>query len=344
MKSIALFLVFANATILSCHSQMNSKPASGMNAAADKFLKTLSTTQKAETQFQFDEEERYSWHFIPKDRKGIALKELNDVQEKAVMDMLHTALSDTGFQKTNAIIQLENVLRVVEGRPENDDYRNAGKYYISIFGNPFIDSIWGWRFEGHHISFNFSSKNNRLVSATPGFLGANPAVVLSGPEKGKQVLKDETELGFELLHSLDVKQIEKAVINVKAPADIITAASRKAMISDPQGILYNELNNAQQKIFMQLLSIYIHRYTRLFAMDMMDEITSAGLNNLRFAWAGAQQPGIGNPHYYRIQGPTIIIEYDNTQNNANHVHTVVRDLKNDFGGDELLEHYKTSKH
>jgi len=344
MKSIALFLVLANAAILSCHSQVSHKPVSGMNGAASKFLETLSTKQKEKTQFRFDEEERYNWHFIPKDRQGIALKELNDVQKKAVMDLLHAALSDTGFQKTNAIVQLEATLRVVEGRPENDDYRDAGKYYVSIFGNPAIDSIWGWRFEGHHISFNFSSKNNRLVSATPNFLGANPAIVLSGPEKGKEVLKDETELGFELLHSLDSKQKEKAVINVQAPADIITAANRKAMINDTQGILYSELNSSQQKIFIQLLSIYIHCYTRLFAMDMMNEITSAGLNNLRFAWAGADQTGPGNPHYYRLQGPTIIIEYDNTQNNANHVHTVVRDLKNDFGGDELLEHYKKSRH
>jgi hypothetical protein len=157
-------------------------------------------------------------------------------------------------------------------------------------------------------------------------------------------MKDETELGFTLLHSLNTKQMEKAVINVKAPAEIVTGDSRKAMISDPKGILYNELNSEQQKLFMQLLGLYIHRYTRFFALGMMHEIEAAGLDNLRFAWAGDQQPGIGHPHYYRIQGPTIIIEFDNTQNDANHVHTVIRDLKNDFGGDELLEHYKNSKH
>ena len=138
--------------------------------------------------------------------------------------------------------------------------------------------------------------------------------------------------------------MEKAIINVKAPAEILTGDSRKAMINDPKGILYNELNGTQQKIFMKLLSIYIHRYTRLFAMGMMQEIEAAGLNNLRFAWAGEQQPAIGHPNYYRIQGPTIIIEYDNTQNNANHVHSVIRDLKNDFGGDELLEHYNKVRH
>ena len=181
------------------------------------------------------------------------------------------------------------------------------------------------------------------MSGTPSFLGSNPGIVLAGPEKGKQVLKDETELGFALLHSLDASQLKKAMISADAPGEIFTSNSRKALISDPQGILYNELTAVQQKNFLQLLSVYIHRYTRFFAMGMMQEIETAGLNKLRFAWAGAQQPGPGNPHYYRIQGPSIIIEYDNTQNNANHVHTVIRDLNNDFGGDELMEHYKNHK-
>jgi hypothetical protein len=313
-----------------------------MSVAANKFLETLSARQKEKTQFSFDDQERYNWHYVPKNRKGISLNDLNDAQRKAGMNLLRTALSDTGFKKTVAIIKLEAVLREVEGRPSNDDYRDTGKYFFSIFGNPASDSIWGWRLEGHHISLNFSSENNRLVSGTPGFFGANPAIVLSGPEKGKQILKDETELGFALLHSLDARQAEKAVFSTEAPAEIITAASRKAMIGDLQGILYSELNSSQQKNFIRLLSIYIHRYTRLFAMDMMHGIETAGLTNLRFAWAGGQKQG--DPHYYRIQGPTIIIEYDNTQNNANHVHTVIRDLKNDFGGDELLEHYKKNQH
>ncbi len=336
--TIFVFLIAGN--FLSCHSQSTGNVPNGMSETANKFLETLSVRQKAKTQFLFNQDERYNWHYIPKNRKGISLNDLNDTQRKAAMNLLRTALSDTGYNKTIAIIELEAVLREVEGRSSNDDYRDPGKYYFSIFGNPAADSIWGWRLEGHHISLNFSTENNRLVSGTPGFLGTNPAIVLSGPEKGKQILKDETELGFALLHSFDAKQMENAIINAEAPGDIITAANRKATISDPRGILYSELNDAQQKKFLQLLSIYIHRYTRLFAIDMIHEIETAGLTNLRFAWAGAQQPG--NPHYYRIQGPTIIIEYDNTQNNANHVHTVIRDLKNDFGGDELLEHYKKS--
>jgi hypothetical protein len=351
MKPIIIITLFIAGSCLSCQSQSTNNSSSfdgttltGMSAAANDFLKTLSANQKKKIQFDFDENERYNWHYVPKSRKGVPLKELSDAQQKAAMKLLRTALSDTGFEKTTAIIHLEGILREVEGREVNDDYRDPGKYYFSIFGNPAIDSIWGWRLEGHHISLNFSIKDNALVAATPGFLGTNPAVVLSGPEKGKYILKNETDLGFSLLHSLDASQQAKAIIDKDAPSEIITGASRKAMIEQPQGILYNELNDAQQKIFIRLLSIYIHRYTRLFAMNMMKEIENKGLNNLRFAWAGAQQQGIGNPHYYRIQGPTIIIEYDNTQNNANHIHTVIRDLENDFGGDELLEHYKKGRH
>ncbi len=315
-----------------------------MATAANKFIQLLSDKQKEKTLFHFDDKERYDWHYIPKSRNGIPLKDLTEKQRTAAMALLRTALSDTGYKKTTAIIELENVLRAEEGRPANDEYRDPTNYLFSIFGDPARDTIWGWRFEGHHISFHFSSDDNRLISGTPGFLGSNPAVVLSGPEKGKYVLKDETELGFALLHTLTAKQLETAIISNNAPGDIVTASSRKAMIQNPKGILYSDLDTAQRKAFLQLLSLYIHRYTPVYAADMMHDIEDAGLNKLQFAWAGAQQPGVGHPHYYRIQGPTIIIEYDNTQNNANHIHTVVRDLKKDFGGDQLLEHYQQGHH
>ncbi len=315
-----------------------------MRKSAALFMQTLSSKQIDKIQFAFTDEERYNWHYVPIARKGMALKEMNDAQRKSAFELLHAALSDTGFNKTKDIIKLEGILREAENRPTDDEYRDQGKYYFSIFGNPTTDSIWGWRFEGHHIAFNFTSENDILVSGTPGFFGANPAVVLSGPEKGMEVLRDETELGYAMLNSLDANQKNKAIISASAPAEIITGSDRKAMINDLKGVSYSELNKAQQKIFIQLLSAYIHRYTRLFAATMMHEIENAGLSNLRFAWAGDLQPGPGHPHYYRIQGPTIIIEYDNTQNNANHVHAVIRDLKNDFGGDVLMKHYNDTNH
>jgi len=328
-----------------CKAQPAKERYLNIPAAANTFLQSLSDDQRLKAQFNFDTEERYNWHYIPKDdRKGISFNELNEAQKKAAFALLHTALSDTGYIKATSIMQLENVLRAVENRAADDRFRDPGKYFISVFGHPDIDSIWGWRLEGHHISFNFSFADKKLVAGTPSFLGSNPAVVLSGPEKGKQILKDETELGFNMLHSLNAEQLKKTIFSNEAPGEIFTAASRKAMIDNPQGILYTELTASQQRLFMQLLSLYIHRYTRFFAQGMMHEIEAAGLSKLQFAWAGAQQPGVGNPHYYRIQGPTLIIEYDNTQNNANHVHTVIRDLNNDFGGDELMEHYRKNKH
>ena len=178
------------------------------------------------------------------------------------------------------------------------------------------------------------------MAGTPGFIGSNPAVVLSGPEKGKEILHDETSLGLSLVNSLNEKQLIAAVISAEAPADILTTDKRVAVITDKKGISYADMKPGQQKAFMQLLSLYIRRYTHLFAEAMMTDIEKAGLKNLVFSWAGSREDGLGHPKYYRIQGPTIIIEYDNTQNNANHVHTVVRDLKNDFGGDLLLEHYR----
>jgi len=343
-KNLTILLCLFFISIYSCQSQTTAKkPLTGMSAKALTFLQSLSEKQKSETQFSFEDDERYNWHFIPKTRKGITLNELNAAQKKAAMELLHTALSDTAYNKTMAIMELEKVLKAVENRPDTDAYRDPGNYHFSIFGDP-ADTIWGWRLEGHHVSFNFSTKDNRLVSGTPGFMGSNPAIVLSGPEKGKEILKDETDLGLAMVRSLNADQLSKAMISTTAPGDIITSNNRKAMINDPKGVLYKELNAAQQKMFMQLLSLYIHRYTRLFANEMMKQIEGARLNELRFAWAGEQEKGPGHPHYYRIQGPTIIIEYDNTQNNANHVHTVVRDLTNDFGGDELLEHYKTHRH
>jgi hypothetical protein len=160
-----------------------------MAAAANEFLKTLSSQQRDKIQFGFDADERYNWHYIPKSRKGLPLKELSDPQKTAAMALLHTALSDTGFKKTTSIIKLEAILREVEGRQGDDDYRDPGKYFFSMFGDPATDSIWGWRLEGHHISFNFSAKDNSLISGTPGFLGTNPAIVLSGPDKGLYILK-----------------------------------------------------------------------------------------------------------------------------------------------------------
>ncbi len=311
-------------------------------SAANQFINTLNKEQKEETLFPFDGDERYNFHFVPLTRKGITFNEMNEEQKKFAIALMHTCLSKQAFQKTQEIMQLENVLKELEKRGADDHYRDEGNYHITIFGIPAVATTWGWRFEGHHISFNFSVDKQKLTAGTPGFLGSNPGEVLSGPQKGKQVLKDETDMGFSMVQSLSEDQLKKAVFTTVAPKDILTFDKRKAMIDSPAGIRYNELEPAQQQKFLALIDLYIHRFTKLFAEDRLKDIQKAGLENLRFAWAGNTQKEPGKGTYYRIQGPTIIIEYDNTQNNANHVHSVIRDLQHDFGGDELLEHYRNA--
>ncbi|HEY6974907.1 MAG TPA: DUF3500 domain-containing protein [Chitinophagaceae bacterium] len=336
MKTCFIIIVTSLLLQIHCRGQNNT-----YSFAANKFISGLSAAQRTKALYDFGSDERYNWHFIPlKDRKGILISELSEKQKDDAFALLKLYLSDEAFKHTQDIIQLEYVLQDLENRQKGDWFRDPGNYSFIFFGEPSEKTAWGWRFEGHHISFNFSTMNNKIVAGTPGFLGANPAIVLSGPQKGKQILKNEMELGFDLIQSLTREQLSKAVISSEVPGDIITSNSRKAMIEKPQGIMYGELNKEEQKILLQLLSVYINRFTRHFADDMMHEIESAGLNNLRFAWIGEPQRVMGKPYYYRIQGPTLIIELDNTQNNANHVHTVVRDLKHDFGGDELLKHYQ----
>lgn len=331
---LAIFVVYA----FSGHAQ-----GSDMYETANHLLSLFSKKQKAQIQYKFDSAERYRWHYIPlEDRKGVSVNEMTGAQRVAAFELMNIALSENGYKKATEIMQLEKVLKALENRSENDHFRDPGKYFFTLFGQPSKNSVWGWRLEGHHLSFSFTSAGNRIVSGTPGFMGSNPAVVLAGPEKGLEILKEENEIAFELLHWLSDDQLKKAIIDEKAPADIITANSRKAMIENPKGISYEELKLNQRSIFIKLLSVYIHRYTRLFAENMMKDIEAEGLDKLKFAWAGSTENGPGHQRYYRITGPTIIIEYDNTQNNGNHVHTVIRDRKHDFGGDVLLDHYKQS--
>lgn len=314
-----------------------------MASAANNFITTLDAAGKLKAVYPFDSEERYNFHFFPKnDRKGISINNLNDAQKAAALALVNTCLSESAIKKAYSITQLENVLKVMENRDAADHYRDAGNYYFAIFGSPGNNTVWGWRIEGHHLSFTFSADKNKLVSGTPAFMGANPAIVRSGPQAGTQVLKEEAGEAFALLHSLSTMQLKKALVDTTAPNEIITFVSRNALIEKPSGIRYAELSAAQQQQLLRLIGVYVRRYTKLFADAMLKEIETDGLENLYFSWAGATRPEIGKAHYYRIQGPGIIIEYDNAQNNANHVHSVLRDLKRDFGGDPLLEHYKAA--
>jgi hypothetical protein len=305
---------------------------------ASKFLSTLDESLKAKAQYPYDYDERFNWWFVPRSRNGLSFHDMNPAQRAAAMALLKASLSDQGYLKASGILALEAILREVEGRGADDTYRDPQNYYFTVFGTPAADEPWGWRIEGHHLSLNFSSLKGNIVASTPSFMGANPGVVLRGAERGKQVLKQETDLGFVLINSLSKDQLKTARFSDVALPEIVSGNSRKAELPEPKGVAYTAFTDGQKKIFMQLLDVYVKNYQLGFSSKLMARIRKAGIENLSFAWAGSTQPGTG--HYYRIQGPMLLIEYDNTQNNANHVHTVVRDLTNDFAEDILREHYE----
>jgi hypothetical protein len=304
---------------------------------AGQFLKLLSPPSLEKTQYRFDDPERFNWHFVPRSRNGIALRDLDAAQRDAVFGMLKTALSAQGYQKAYNIVNLENVLRAVEGRSADDRYRDPLNYYVTVFGNPENQGAWSWRFEGHHVALNFTTVNNQIESATPSFFGSNPGIVRDGPERGKQILVEESLRGFQLVNSLTTDQLTKAMIAEEALPEIVSFNSRKAESLSPKGLSYRDMSDAQQKLLRTLLNVYVNNYELGFSTKLMAKIQKAGIENLSFAWAGSRKEGSG--YYYRIQGPMLLIELDNTQNNANHIHSVVRDLTNDFGEDILREHY-----
>ncbi|HEX5667616.1 MAG TPA: DUF3500 domain-containing protein [Chitinophagaceae bacterium] len=306
---------------------------------AGKFLASLSAEQRAKAFYAFDSDERYTWNFVPKqDRKGIWLKDLTEAQKKTGFELLKYWVSKKGYEQIEGIMSLEDVLKVIEKR-DSDWPRSQVNYAFTFFGEPSADKPWGWRFEGHHVSFNFSSYRNRIQSGLPSFLGTNPGK-FERFGKTVEILKEESVVGFKLLGSLNAEQLKKAVFMDTAYDNVAIWNSRKALEYEPKGIFYKELDKDQQKIFLELLNIYLSRYPPEYAKDMMNEIEKAGIGELRFAWGGYTKQTPSRVYYYRIKGPTILIELENALNDANHVHTIMRDLLHDFGGDQLMEHWK----
>ncbi len=312
-----------------------------MSAAVNVFLKTLTPDQKNIAQVTFEDPARFDWHYVPRTRKGLALKAMGADQRKAAMEMIRTVLSAEGYMKAGQIMDLENVLRVTETRPPNDTYRDPENFSFMIFGTPGAEP-WGWRIEGHHISLHFSSVNGQ-ISFTPGFMGSNPGTVLADvPQKGRRVLGQEEDLAFDLLHAMDKSQLEKIVLNTKAPNEIFTANSRKASLEKMEGLAMKDMTTAQAALFKKLIGVYLQRYHVTLKNQQWAQLEKAGTEKIHFAWMGDQtaEIGEGRGHYYRIHGPGFLIEFDNTQNGGNHIHSVVRDLNNDFGDDLLRMHYE----
>jgi hypothetical protein len=313
-------------------------PPLTMQGAAGAFLATLEPAQKAKAVLPFNSEERFHWFYTPVSRKGIALKQLNASQRQAGLALLRAGLSEQGYAKVQAIRKLEEVLRELE--QDRGATRDPDLYFFTFFGEPSANGSWGWRYEGHHCSQNWTIVNGRSIGSSPQFFGANPAEVHYGPMKGTRVLSAEEDLGRSLVKSLSTQQRTAGAISTSAPSDILTSNQRRAAIQEDKGVAYSQLSKEQQGMLLALIEEYLGAQPRAAARERLDKIRNAGFEQIKFAWMGGSERGEG--HYYRVQGKTFLIEYDNTQNNANHIHCVWRDFNGDWGEDLLAEHYRTS--
>lgn len=319
-------------------------PQPDVVAAAEAYLKLLSEEERAKATVPFDDARRVEWHFLPDPRgKGIPLRQMNLSQQKAARELLRAAMSQVGYDKAAGVMTLELVLHDFERgktwvgvglRPVRDPER----YYFTLFGKPSTKGTWGLSVEGHHLSLNFVFRDGKGFAHTPAFLAALPAEVKadfpSGPKKGDRVLRAEEDLAFALVQSFTAAQRSIAVIAPQAPSDIRGPVGLKAPKRERQGLAVPAFQPHQQAILAQLIRVYLGNMPRDTAEREWNRIAAAGWENVYFAWAGALDPGIG--HYYRVEGPTFLLEFVNVQpdfegNPANHVHSVWRDSEGDFG-------------
>ena len=330
---IALFvlpLLFASIAI--AHPGHESDPAEQMADAANVFIKWLTPEQKAKALLDFKTDERENWHYVPFDRQGIKLSELSPAQDHYAYALLNTGLSQKGFMTATTIMSLEQILREKENRPE---VRDPEKYYVTIFGTPGNRGTWGWRFEGHHLSLNYTIADGK-VSVTPAFFGTNPAEVREGPRAGIRPLGMMEDLARKLVQSLG----DDAVFTDKAPKDVLSSQDRTAEIPAEQGVKGSDMTADQQEMVLGILDEFASNGRAEIGAEGMNEIRQA-VGSLRFAWAGGTQ--LGDKHYFRVVMPNaFMVEYANTTNNANHAHAVWRMFKGDFGRDLLQEHFSAA--
>ena len=315
-----------------------------MSDAAHAYLNSLTPELRAQSMIPFDSEERLNWRFIPvEDRKGVALRQMTPDQKHLAEALLSAALSSQGIVKAHTIMSLDQILKVQEASAKGKGKGKGGglerdpeKYYMSIFGEPSEKGTWGFRFEGHHVATNFTVVNGK-IAASPNFFGANPALVMEGPRAGLRALKREEDIARELVLSLSEEQRKTGIVSPTAPREITTSNVRKVMIAGaPQGIKYTALTAAQKEILEALVAEYATNFPPMIAETRMDQFRK-NQNDLYFAWLGGVNKGEG--HYYLIRTPAFLIEYDNTQNGNNHIHSVWRDFNGDFGQDLLGGHY-----
>ncbi|MCH9653912.1 MAG: DUF3500 domain-containing protein [Planctomycetes bacterium] len=331
-----------------------SRASAEMAAVAKRWIASLSKEQRAAATFKMDDEERSNWHFVPdfvikpNGRRGLTIGQMTPQQRIFAVTLPATALSQRGYLEMMSIRALEKVLFDIEGK----DYRDPQLYYVSIFGKPDPKGTWGWRFEGHHLSVNVTIIDGKKFSVTPSFFGSNPGKVTDGNLKGVEVLDKEQKLALSLIQSFNKEQLAKATIDTSAlDKKLLQKSVIKEVLTtdDPtadrglftfKGISFADLDPAQQKKLLSLINVYTSRFRPEILKGTRYQGNIKDGSDVSFAWSGGQKRG--EFHYYRIQSKTFLIEFANTQNNANHVHAVWREFDGDFGRDFLSEHF--SKH
>jgi hypothetical protein len=308
--------------------------AADMATAARTFLAALSPKLRAEAFLAAGDSDRTRWSYVPGRRRGARLKDMSPVERAAAHALLRASTSAAGYAKAVGVVELEGILREIETFGWS---RDPELYWVTVFGSPGRDAAWGWRFEGHHLSLNFSATRGEAFVSTPAFFGANPARVPAGPRAGWRVLAAEEDLARRLLGALSPAEKRRAVISESAPADILLRPGRSGP-PEAAGLPASEMGAPAREILRSLLAAYVENARPEIAAARWKRIEASGIEKVRFAWAGSAGPGRG--HYYRVQGPAFVVEYDNTQNDANHVHSVWHDLGDHAATDLLRRHYE----
>jgi hypothetical protein len=319
------------------HDHGHPKAAAEMRQAATKFLDSLSGDQKARAAFSYYDGERILWYFPPLNRHGLTLRDMDENQRQLAYGLMATGLADKANEQARLIIEHEAVLGPLEkeqGRVTWD--RDPLLYSWTIFGDPAGTEPWGWRIEGHHVSLHYSVWGDKVLSVTPFFFGANPAQVPKGPKQGLRILGTSEDLAFELMESLDSGQRSKAVIFDEAPLDILTYNASRASLPKEQGLPATQMNGTQREILTALVTEYVSRVRSDVSQERLDTLRQGGLEKIHLAWGGPTEKG--KAHYYRLHGGSFVVEFDNRQNGANHIHSVWRDVENDFAQDVMREH------
>lgn len=320
-------------TAVFAHEGHNHNPAAAeMKEAATIFLASLDEKQRKAASFEFKNKERENWHFVPMDREGVRFDALKPHQQHLAFGLLGTGLTQKGLMTATQIMTLEEVLRSRGGDPE---VRNTEKYNIAIFGSPSPTKVWGWRFEGHHLSLNFSLIGDKVIGL-PAFYGTNPAELKKGPLKGLRPLGEIEDAGRRLAKDL-IKAGNSPVFSEKAPKEILTAQDSTAKVQEIKGTTSDKMDGEQVKQTLAIVSQVASMQRGEITNETLRKINTTQRKKLHFAWGGSLERN--GPHYFRIQGVDFIIEYANTQNDANHAHLVWRDLKDDFARDSLQKHY-----